>query len=213
MFAGEVEVQFQDAAQQKHAAELGMWVFMASEALFFSGLFALFAAYRYEYGGAFLEAARHTDLLLGSINTFVLLTSSLLVALSIHAARRGWRRGRLLMLLGGTIALGALFLALKFLEYAHHLDEGLAPGRLYSNTELTGAGAHVFFNLYYAMTGLHAVHMTAGLVLMAWLLRLAYRERLTPSYYTPLELGGIYWHFVDIIWVFLWPLFYLMRAR
>ena len=212
MFTGSVQEQFQDLEQQTHAAELGMWAFMASEVLFFSGLFALFAAYRLEYGQTFLEAAKHTDLALGTANTFILLTSSLLVVLSIHGARNGWSSRTVVRLLAGTIVLGVVFLVLKFTEYAHHFREGLMPGQYYANAEMPERGARIFFTLYYAMTGIHAVHVTIGLILMIWMLMLARRGRLTPEYHTPLELSGIYWHFVDIVWVFLWPLFYLMRA-
>ncbi len=212
MFTGAVQEQFQDLEQQTHAAELGMWAFMASEVLFFSGLFGLFAAYHLEYGDTFRQAATHTDLMLGSANTFILLTSSLLVVLASHAARAGWSGRTISRLLGGTIGLGVVFLGLKLLEYAHHFREGLLPGQFYTNAELPERGARVFFTLYYAMTGIHAVHVSVGIVLMMWMMVLARRGRFTPAYQTPLELSGIYWHFVDIIWVFLWPLFYLLRA-
>jgi len=212
MFTGTVQEQFQDLEQQTHAAELGMWAFMASEVLFFSGLFGLFAAYRFEYGEIFRQAAAHTDLGLGTANTFILLTSSLLVVLSVHGVARGWPAARVIWLLSLTIGLGVLFLALKLLEYVHHFREGFYPGAYYSSVELPERGARVFFTLYYAMTGIHAIHVTVGLVLMAWMIVLVRRGRLSPEYRTPLELSGIYWHFVDIVWVFLWPLFYLMRA-
>jgi cytochrome c oxidase subunit III len=211
MFTGAVQEHFQDLEQQTHAAELGMWAFMASEVLFFSGLFGLFA-YRFEYGDVFRQAAAHTDLGLGTANTFILLTSSLLVALSTHALKQGWRQSTVIRLLGGTIVLGVVFLALKLTEYAHHFRDGLYPGPYYSNSELSGRGARIFFTLYYAMTGLHAIHVVIGLLLMVWMIVLVRRGRLDAEYQTPLELSGIYWHFVDIVWVFLWPLFYLMRS-
>ncbi len=212
MFTGEVELQFQDREQQTHAAELGMWVFMASEVLFFSGLFALFTAYRLEYADAFRRAASHTDLGLGTANTFILLTSSLFVALSTHGVKSGWKPSSIVRLLGGTIGLGVVFLALKLLEYAHHFRDGFYPGPYYTNTELPGRGARMFFDLYYAMTGLHAIHVVIGLLLMIWMIVLARRRVLRPEYSTPLALCGIYWHFVDIVWVFLWPMFYLLRG-
>lgn len=212
MFTAKVQEQFQDLEQQTHAAELGMWAFMASEVLFFSGLFGLFAAYRFEYGTVFREAAKHTDLALGTANTFILLTSSLLVALSIHAVKHEWRRSRVVMMLAGTIVLGIVFLALKLTEYAHHFREGFYPGPYYTNTELPERGARIFFTLYYAMTGLHAIHVTIGILLMAWMIVLVRRGHLDATYQTPLELSGIYWHFVDVVWVFLWPLFYLLRT-
>ncbi len=207
----DLAVQFEDRAQQRHAAELGMWAFMASEVLFFSGLFGLYAAYRVHFASAFTEAARHTDMALGTSNTFILLTSSLLVALAVHAVRAGAPVRRARQAIAGAIALGLLFLALKILEYAHHIRDGLAPGWYYSSAELPDRGARIFFTLYYAMTGIHAIHVTIGLVLLGWVGWLLGR-RLDASYYTPLELCGIYWHFVDIVWVFLWPMFYLFRG-
>ncbi|MGE0449386.1 MAG: cytochrome c oxidase subunit 3 [Vicinamibacterales bacterium] len=212
MFTGDVQEQFQDLEQQTHAAELGMWVFLASEVLFFSGLFGLFAAYRFEYGDLFREAARHTDLALGTANTFILLTSSLLVALCVHGIGAGWRIRSVQMLLAGTATLGLLFLGLKLLEYVHHFREGIYPGAYYAYAELPDRGARVFFTLYYAMTGIHAVHVAIGIALMIWMLLLTRNQRLDAAYHTPLELAGIYWHFVDIVWVFLWPMFYLMRG-
>jgi cytochrome c oxidase subunit 3 len=211
MPATHLQEQFQDFDQQTHAAELGMWVFMASEALFFAGLFALYGAYRLEFGHAFAVAAQHTDRALGTANTFILLTSSVVVALAVHAVRedRGRTAARWLWL---AIGLGVLFLGLKGLEYAHHFREGLFPGPSYSNKELTGRAPHVFFNLYYAMTGLHAIHVAVGLLLLGWVSWLARTNRVNARYRTPLELCGIYWHFVDIVWVFLWPMFYLMRS-
>ena len=168
--AGHVRVQYQDLEQQTRAAELGMWVFMASEVLFFSGLFALFLAYRVEYGAVFRVAARHTDLALGTANTYILLTSSLLVVLAIHVVRTGGPPRVLEWLLGGTIALGVVFLGLKLLEYVQHFHEGIYPGPFYALPELPEQGARVFFTLYYLMTGLHAIHVTAGIVMLTWLL-------------------------------------------
>jgi cytochrome c oxidase subunit 3 len=212
MFTGRVQVQFQDLEQQTHAAELGIWAFMASEVLFFSGLFGLFAAYRFQYGDLFREAARHTDLALGTANTFILLTSSLLVAGAVHVVRQGSRTKAAARMLLVSIALGAVFLALKILEYAHHLRDGLAPGPWYHNADLPGRAPRVFFNLYYGMTGLHAIHVFVGMLLLAWIAWRLHRRDFDAEYHTPLELVGIYWHFVDVVWVFLWPMFYLMRT-
>jgi cytochrome c oxidase subunit 3 len=209
--ADHLRVQYQDLAQQTEAAEFGMWVFMASEVLFFSGLFTLYGAYWVEYGDVFRQASRYTDRTLGSADTFILLTSSALVALCVFGARHGWAARRLLWLLGGTIGLGVLFLVLKFTEYAEHMAEGIYPGSAYAFPDLPERGARIFFTLYYTMTGVHAVHVTVGLILMVWLFVLVRKGRITADYRTPLELVGIYWHFVDIIWVFLWPMFYLFR--
>jgi len=162
-------------------------------------------------GPAFAEAARHTDLGLGTANTFVLLTSSYLVVLAATGPKRGTSNGSIAWLLGGAIGLGIVFLALKLLEYLHHFREGIFPAASYGDAALPGNGARMFFTLYYFMTGLHALHVCIGVGLLAWLARRSHRGDFTSIYSTPLELGGMYWHLVDIIWLFLWPMFYLMR--
>ena len=208
--ATRLEPHFQDLAKQTHAARLGMWVFIGSEALLFSALFALYAAYRVAYPGAFEDAAGHTNLALGTIMTAVLLTSSFLVAMSLGRIRRRLARDAVLFLAGAAV-LGATFLVLKGMEYAEHFRDGIYPGVWYRASALPGQGANIFFTLYYAMTGLHALHVLGGVPLLAWLAWLVRRGRIDDAYHTPLELGGMYWHFVDVVWVFLWPLFYLLR--
>lgn len=208
--ATHLESHFEDLAKQTHAARLGMWVFIGSEALLFSALFALYAAYRAAYPAAFRAAAGHTDLALGSLMTGVLLTSSFLVAMGLARVRASRPRGAT-GFLAGALLLGILFLAMKGMEYAEHFRAGLYPGVGYRSTTLPGAGANIFFTLYYAMTGLHALHVLGGVVLLLWLAWGVRAGRLNAAYHTPLELGGMYWHFVDVIWVFLWPLFYLLR--
>lgn len=201
---------FQDLEQQAHAAQLGMWVFLGSEVLFFTGFFTLYAAYRVVFPHTFAEAVRHTDLWLGTANTYVLVTASYLVALAVGAIRKD-RERRASRLLWAAAGLGVLFLVLKGIEYAHHFSEGLYPGAYYRNHELTGPGARVFFSLYYLMTGLHAIHVIGGIVVLAVLAWQARRGKYSSTWHTPLELGGLYWHFVDIVWLFLWPMFYLMK--
>jgi cytochrome c oxidase subunit 3 len=205
-----LEVQFEDLEKQAHAARFGMWVFLGSELLLFAGLFGLYTAYRVLYPAAFAEGVHHNSLAIGTTNTVVLIASSFTVAWSIHAVRRGRRRAALWMLTA-TMVLGALFLVLKGVEYAGHFAEGVYPGRYYAAAaaELAGRGPQVFFTMYYFMTGLHALHMIGGLVVMAWLTRSVARRRTTAEHHTALELGGLYWHLVDGIWIFLWPLFYL----
>lgn len=201
---------FEDLEKQTHAARFGMWVFIASEALLFSALFALYAGYRVAYPHAFHESARHTNLLLGSAMTFVLVTSSLAVALSIGSVRE--KNGKWTApALGVGMALGFVFLILKAIEYAEHFRDGIYPGPYYHYAGVPDVGARMFFTLYYVMTGLHALHVMGGIVLLGWLAWLARRGRWSREYHTPLELGGMYWHFVDVIWLFLWPLFYLIR--
>jgi cytochrome c oxidase subunit 3 len=204
-----MEVQYDTLARQHATARLGMWIFLASESLLFAGLFALYAAYRAVYPAEFHAAAAHANVVLGTINTYVLLTSSLTVALAIHATRRGQRR-RALLLLAITIALGVGFEVLKGIEYAQHLTEGIAPGGYYAFAALPAHGAVLYFTLYYLMTGLHALHVLGGLCALAWLSLSLYRGRITAGSSLPLELGGLYWHLVDLVWIFLWPLLYLV---
>ncbi|HWU87978.1 MAG TPA: cytochrome c oxidase subunit 3 [Kofleriaceae bacterium] len=203
-----LEVQFEDLAKQEHAARFGMWVFLGSELLLFAGLFGLYTAYRATHSAEFGEAVHHNALWIGTTNTVILICSSFTVAWSIHAIRGGRERTTTLMLLL-TMLFGTAFLVLKGVEYSQHFREGILPGRHYAFAELPGHGAQLFFTLYYFMTGLHAIHMIAGLGVMTWLVRRVIARRITRSSHTALELGGLYWHLVDGIWIFLWPLFYL----
>jgi cytochrome c oxidase subunit 3 len=203
-----VAVQFEDMAKQAHAARFGMWVFLGSELLLFAGLFGLYAAYRAEYPADFAQGVHHNELAIGTTNTVVLIVSSFTVAWSIHALRRDRRRvaiGALLV----TMVLGLVFLILKGVEYAHHFRDGVFPGLHYAYAELPGHGAQLFFTLYYFMTGLHGLHMVGGLAVMLWLTSRVWRRKTTRQAHTELEMGALYWHLVDSIWIFLWPLFYL----
>ncbi|MEO6776519.1 MAG: cytochrome c oxidase subunit 3 [Kofleriaceae bacterium] len=208
--SAELEVQYDTLARQHATARLGMWLFLASESLLFGGLFALYAAYRFIYPAEFHAAAAHANVVLGTINTYLLLTSSLTVALAIYETKHA-RRHRALILLAITIALGVTFEILKGVEYGQHLAEGIAPGGYYSYAALPAHGAVLYFTLYYLMTGLHALHVFGGLCALAWLWVLLYRGRLTPDSHLALELGGLYWHLVDLVWIFLWPLIYLVN--
>ena len=205
-----LEAQYDSLSRQHATARLGMWVFLASESLLFAALFALYAAYRFIYPAEFHAAAAHANVLLGTINTYLLLTSSLTVALSIHETKHG-RRRRALILLAITIGLGVTFEVLKLVEYGLHLRDGIAPGGYYSFSELPAHGAVLYFTLYYLMTGLHALHVLGGLAALAWLWLRLYRGRITSESYLALELGGLYWHLVDLVWIFLWPLIYLVK--
>lgn len=202
--------QFEDLGKQTHAAHFGMWIFLSSELLLFAGLFGLYAAYRAMYGEDFAAAIAHNSATIGTANTGILLTSSLLVALCVHAVRteRPRRAGVLLL---ASIALGLAFLTLKAIEYAAHFREGIFPGAAYSFHELPQHGARMFFTIYYLTTGLHALHVTAGLVILGWLSWGCFRRRYGAGNETHVELGGLYWHLVDIIWIFLWPMLYLMH--
>jgi cytochrome c oxidase subunit 3 len=209
---------FEDMEQQHSSANLGMWTFLATEVMFFGGLFAGFVVYRFTDPTAFAAACRELDIRLGTINTFVLLTSSLTMALAVHAGQEGKPKGQVRFLLA-TMLLATVFLGIKSYEYYEEYHKNLVPGAHFSTAALTiPAGAtpfvikqmELFFVFYFFMTGLHAFHMIIGIGVMIWMAILASRGRFTREYHTPLELTGLYWHFVDMVWVFLFPLLYLI---
>lgn len=200
--------QFEDLEKQTHAAHLGMWVFLGSEVLLFAGLFALYAGYRVMYLADFTAAIARDDVAIGTINTFVLITSSLTVALGVHEARLG-RLRRTALFFAASLALGVVFLILKGTEYLAHFREGIFPGADYGYAALPGYGARMFFTLYFLMTGLHGIHVIGGMILLGWVLLGCVRGAYSAAYHTPVELGGLYWHLIDVIWIFLWPLLYL----
>jgi cytochrome c oxidase subunit 3 len=201
--------QFDSLEQQKEASTLGMWVFLATEVLFFGGLFAAYAVYRGKYPGAFAAASHELDVMLGTINTAVLIASSLTMALAVHAAQLGQRR-LLMMFLTLTMVLGAVFLGIKGVEYYHKFAEHHIPGPGFQFEKEHFRNAQIFFSLYFVMTGLHALHMIIGIGIMLVMLWLAWRGTFTADYYNPIEVSGLYWHFVDIVWIFLFPLLYLI---
>ncbi|HZZ85935.1 MAG TPA: cytochrome c oxidase subunit 3 family protein [Anaeromyxobacteraceae bacterium] len=196
--------------QQTEAARLGMWLFLVSEVLLFTGLFTAYSVYRFLYAGVFEEASRHgVELWAGTTNTFVLITSSLTVALAFHFARLG--RGRLAAaLLVVSLLLGFVFLGIKAVEYTNHFHEGQLPGKYYTFAEVQGPGASMFFTLYFIMTGLHGAHVVVGMTVLAVMAVRAWREEFGPEHYAPIEIAGLYWHLVDLIWIFLYPLLYLI---
>jgi len=201
---------FDDALQQREASTLGMWIFLVTEVMFFGGLFTAYVTYRALYPDAFAHASHHLDVVLGTFNTAVLITSSLTMALAVHAAQVG-RRGRLVACLCLTALLGATFLVVKAFEYAEKFEHHLVPGPAFGWPESAEApNVQLFYSLYFAMTGLHAVHMVIGLGILTWLILGARRGRFGPAYATPVEVSGLYWHFVDIVWIFLFPLLYLI---
>ena len=208
MHAHELGEQYGDFAQQDHTLKFGMWVFLASEVLLFAALFALYAAYRTMYVDDFREAIEHNTLAYGTVNMFVLLFSSFTVALSVWAVRRA-RHGLAVGLQLATMALGVAFLVIKLFEYAEHFRERALPGRYYHMIELPTFGANRFFTMYWVMTGVHAFHVTGGVCLVGWLAYRTATRHYTPEHYAGLEMGTMYWHLVDIIWIFLWPLLYL----
>jgi cytochrome c oxidase subunit 3 len=229
---------FHTAGQQRGAAKLGMWIFIVQEILFFSGLFVAYTVFRYFYPQTFMKAHEHLNVTLGTINTVVLLTSSLTMALAVRAAQTSDSK-RLFTMLLFTLVLAGVFLCIKYFEYSHKFHDCLLPGRyfglpaldsvgrpvltadgipqfsqqctvartLYDGTQASG----IFFGLYFVMTGVHALHILAGMAVITWLLIRSRQGRYSAKYFAPVENAGLYWHLVDIIWIFLFPLLYLVR--
>jgi cytochrome c oxidase subunit III len=210
---------FAEPQQQRDAASLGMWIFLSTEVMFFGGLFCAYLIYRRLYFGDFGAASKSIDATLGATNTAVLICSSLTVVLAVWAAQTALRK----LLIGSlivTMLLGMVFLGIKAKEYKDKFEEHHVPGASFSFDHVPIPGhpdqyanprhAEIFFALYFIMTGLHALHMIIGLGLFAWLLYAAWKGRFTPEYHTPIEIGGLYWHFVDIVWIYLFPLLYLI---
>jgi cytochrome c oxidase subunit 3 len=200
--------QFDDLHQQKQAATYGMWTFLATEILFFGGLFLGYIVYRHAYAQAFAEASKHTIVLFGAVNTAILLTSSFSMALAVRAAQVGDNRALVRNLLI-TIFLACCFLGVKGLEYYQDIQENLWPGPHF-NKELP-AQAQIFWFLYWAMTGLHALHVTVGVGILSVITWMAGRRMFSAEYHNPVEISGLYWHFVDIVWIYLFPLLYLIN--
>jgi cytochrome c oxidase subunit 3 len=224
---GHLAHHFDSLGQQHETATLGMWAFLATEVLFFGGALLAYAVYRNTYGLAFAEASKELITWVGAVNTAVLLSSSLTMALAVHFARVS-HRNLLAACVALTMFFGTVFLAIKFTEYAIDYHEGLIPGstrtwegkRWVAIAEGMGQPsraasldreAQMFFVFYFILTGLHAVHMFIGMGLLTWLLVRSRRGDFSGEYYTPVEVVGLYWHFVDIVWIFLFPLLYLIR--
>jgi cytochrome c oxidase subunit 3 len=210
---------FYDMDQQLEASILGMWVFLVTEIMFFGGLFLAYIVYRTMYPEAWIAGSNVLNVPLGGLNTAVLICSSLTMALAVRAAQVGSRRGQVVNLVL-TILLGTTFLVVKYFEYAEKFHHGLVPGALWNPVHeladgtleplLLPGGAQLFFSLYFIMTGIHAAHMVVGIGLMLVILWMARRGDFGPDYYGPVEVSGLYWHFVDIVWIFLFPLLYLL---
>ena len=201
---------FDNMEQQREAGSIGMWVFLVQEIMFFGGLFLAYSIFRAKFPEAFAAASNHLNWRLGGINTVVLIVSSLTMALAVYYAQVGKRRPQV-WFLTVTLLLGATFLVIKGFEYAEKFRDNLFPGPSF---HWTGNGdpnqVQIFFWIYFAMTGLHALHMIIGIGIISYLIFYARRGRFTPEYHAPVEISGLYWHFVDIIWIFLFPLLYLL---
>jgi cytochrome c oxidase subunit III len=203
--------------QQREADSLGMWLFLITEIMFFGGMFTGYAVYRMKYYNAFVQGSNHLDVILGAVNTAVLICSSLTMAMAVHSAQTGKKKAIIAWLVL-TIILGGAFLGIKAVEYKDKYDHGLIPGVLYHPHVEEGHASppremQLYFSFYFAMTGMHALHMVIGIVIMLILIRMATKDRFTTEYYAPVEISGLYWHFVDIVWIFLFPLLYLISRH
>ena len=212
---GHVEHHFEDASQQKDAATVGMWCFLVTEVMFFGGLFLAYFVYRQAYPAAFASASNNTNLIIGAANTTVLICSSLTMALAVHFAALG-KKQLIVLFLILTLILGCTFLGVKAYEYHDKWVRHEVPGYHFDCRTEEGApcadAAHtpLFFSLYFGMTGLHATHMIVGVGIILFLIGKARKGAYGPEWHTPVELFGLYWHFVDIVWIFLFPLLYLI---
>lgn len=200
---------FIDSDQQFEASKMGMWVFLVTEILFFGGLFAAYIVYRAWYPDLYLQASEELNTFWGAVNTAVLIGSSLTVAMAIRSAQLNQIKG-LITNLYITIGLAFTFMVIKYFEYAHKFEIGILPGSYYSYEGIAHEKANIFFSIYYMMTGLHGIHVLIGIGLMIWLVVKAKKNVLHSGYYTPVEITGLYWHLVDVIWIFLFPLLYLI---
>ena len=218
---------FDNMEQQREAGTLGMWAFLITEIMFFGGLFLGYILFRSKYPHDFAQASRGLNTLWGFINTIVLICSSLTMALAVYYSQVG-KRKLLLLFLVLTILLGLTFLGIKAVEYKEKFDHHHVPGASFkweeeghaaaeqpqtASPEMDTGKIQLFYWLYFAMTGVHALHMIIGIGVMLVLLYMSYKGRFTPEYHAPVELSGLYWHFVDIVWIFLFPLLYLIGAH
>ncbi|MFB3827096.1 MAG: cytochrome c oxidase subunit 3 family protein [Bryobacteraceae bacterium] len=205
-----VREQFESAGQQRTASSLGMWIFLVTEVMFFGGMFTAYTVYRNVYPNVFAHASRTLNAWIGAANTAVLLCSSFTMVLAVHAAQIGARRLLILFLIL-TMILGGVFLGIKAYEWHEKFAEHHVPGaRFHMEGEPMQGQAQLFFSLYFAMTGMHALHMVIGLGILTVIAIQAYMGKFSPAYYSPVDVAGLYWHFVDIVWIFLFPLLYLI---
>jgi len=203
---------FDTLDQQRESASLGMWIFLITEVMFFGGLFTAYVVYRSRFHQVFDHGSHELNTLLGAINTVVLICSSFTMAIAVRASQLGDRR-TLVRFLVFTALLGLVFLGIKAFEYQEKFAHHLVPGPHFEWHGPEPKQIQIFFSLYFVMTGLHALHMIVGIGLLAWLLPKAARGRYGPDYHHPIECFGLYWHFVDIVWIFLFPLLYLLGRK
>ena len=198
--------------QQADTTKIGMWLFLATEVLLFGGLFVGFGLMQGRYPREFVEAHEHLQRSLGALNTVVLLFSSWTMVMGVQSAQKSDKK-KLVFFLILTILCACIFLTVKYFEYSHKFEEGLLPGHWYSHKGDLIAGSHgyaTFFSFYFMMTGLHGIHILVGIFLLAWIAIRGNRGEFSQAFYTPVDLVGLYWHLVDLIWIYLFPLYYLI---
>ncbi|MCA9740470.1 MAG: cytochrome c oxidase subunit 3 family protein [Deferribacteres bacterium] len=200
---------FVNAEQQSEASKFGLWIFLLTEILLFGGLFCAYAIYRAWHPDVFYNAHRYLDVTMGATNTAVLIFSSLTVALSIRSIQLD-KPKQTVIYLAITILCAATFMVIKYFEYSHKFHLGLLPGKFYTFQGIEGSNPHVFFSIYFMMTGLHGLHVLGGMFFLGWVMYKTIKGAYSSAYYTPVELGGLYWHLVDLIWIYLFPLLYLI---
>ncbi len=206
----ELKHHFDNPAQQMESSTLGMWVFLVTEIMFFGGMFGGYTVYRNLYPQAFASTSHFMNVTIGAINTGVLICSSFTMVLAVRSAQLGQKKALIAFLIF-TLILGCVFLGLKGVEYHEKWVEHHVPGPSFQYAEPQFARqAQILFFLYFAMTGMHALHMIVGAGLLLTLIGMASRNRFSAHWYTPVEMIGLYWHFVDIVWIFLFPLLYLI---
>jgi cytochrome c oxidase subunit 3 len=209
MQASPLAHHFESLDKQQHAARLAMWVFLATEILLFTALFAAYAVYRFLYPDGFAQSSRAIETWIGFVNTLVLVTSSFTVATGYHHATRGDGK-KTALFFGLSVLLAVVFLGFKAVEYTHHFQEGQLPGRFYTFAGVKAPGAPLFFALYFLITGLHAFHVLVGMTVLIVIGAMAWRGRFSAAYHVPVENAALYWHLVDLIWIFVFPLIYLV---
>ncbi|MCB0338069.1 MAG: cytochrome c oxidase subunit 3 family protein [Bdellovibrionales bacterium] len=212
---GPPHVHHMDPVTAYQSAKLGMWLFLATEILLFGGLFAAFALFRWKYLAEFHHASLELNRVLGAVNTVVLIVSSFSAALAVDSAQKG-RNKKVCTYIYITLACALAFLVIKGFEYSAKIHHGLFPGTVNHETGVAfndpvfNEAYRCFFGLYYCMTGLHALHVIFGMGILIWALLKAKKNRFSATYYTPMEMGALYWHLVDLIWIYLFPLLYLV---
>lgn len=200
---------FSDLDQQHESAKLGMWIFLLTEILFFGGLFCFYSIYRAWHPDLFHNAHKALDVELGALNTIVLIISSVTMALAIRSIQLDRKKATARFLIA-TLILAGVFLVVKYFEYTHKIHLGQLPGKFYTYIGIEGSNPHLFFSVYFALTGLHGIHVIVGMGMIAWLVHKTYCGAFSASYYNYIENTGLYWHLVDMIWIFLFPLLYLI---